>query len=317
MVKAFRLPIEMVYHYCSVESLMGILSDSSIFLSHCRYMNDHMESKWIRRIAANCEKQFNTRFDCWHMMVINKILSNYRGDCYLACFSRNGDVLSQWRAYADDGYGVSIGFDFNSIYKDLLACLRFDSVIYDVERQKYDVTNTLRKYIPYEDLDALCLTDSERLTKASSNYFAREKFDADVVTISQPRLKLSDILSGTVSDDSVNRRLADCVKELILLSHLLKNSAFHEECESRLCYFENDNIRKIKKSNEFVGNLEHRHADGKIVPYRKFMFSNYRNIIKEIKFGPRCRLDDYSVRSFLKQNGYSNVRISRSEASYQ
>jgi len=32
---------------------------------------------------------------------------------YIACFSEKGDLLSQWRAYADDGEGVAIGFDPN------------------------------------------------------------------------------------------------------------------------------------------------------------------------------------------------------------
>ncbi|MBR0706115.1 DUF2971 domain-containing protein [Bradyrhizobium liaoningense] len=30
---------------------------------------------------------------------------------YVACFSEDGDVLSQWRAYAADGMGFAIGFD--------------------------------------------------------------------------------------------------------------------------------------------------------------------------------------------------------------
>ena len=29
---------------------------------------------------------------------------------FVSCFSADGDVLSQWRAYADDGHGFAIGF---------------------------------------------------------------------------------------------------------------------------------------------------------------------------------------------------------------
>ncbi|WP_416152053.1 DUF2971 domain-containing protein [Pseudomonas sp. Bout1] len=33
------------------------------------------------------------------------------------CFSKAGDVLSQWRAYADDGQGYAIGFDSKLLKK--------------------------------------------------------------------------------------------------------------------------------------------------------------------------------------------------------
>src|SRR5437868_13516061 len=34
---------------------------------------------------------------------------------FLACFSTSGDSLSQWRAYADDAQGFSIGFDTSDL----------------------------------------------------------------------------------------------------------------------------------------------------------------------------------------------------------
>ena len=34
---------------------------------------------------------------------------------YLGCFSSSGDLLSQWRAYADDGAGFSIGFSLDEL----------------------------------------------------------------------------------------------------------------------------------------------------------------------------------------------------------
>ncbi len=42
----------------------------------------------------------------------SKIFANAIGaEIFVACLSQNGDVLSQWRAYADDGHGFAIGFD--------------------------------------------------------------------------------------------------------------------------------------------------------------------------------------------------------------
>ena len=38
------------------------------------------------------------------------------------CLSKKGDLLSQWRGYADDAFGVSIGFE-----KDYLKKLSMES----------------------------------------------------------------------------------------------------------------------------------------------------------------------------------------------
>ena len=36
--------------------------------------------------------------------------SFYESDTFIACFSEEADLLSQWRGYAQDGTGVFIGF---------------------------------------------------------------------------------------------------------------------------------------------------------------------------------------------------------------
>ena len=67
----------------------------------------------------------NLREDYWYEHGINNhisyLLDMLRYDVirssYITCFSRNGDLLSQWRAYGDDGRGVSIGFNSKLLYK--------------------------------------------------------------------------------------------------------------------------------------------------------------------------------------------------------
>jgi hypothetical protein len=52
---------------------------------------------------------------------------------FVACFSLHGDLLSQWRAYADDGRGFAIGFHSRSLKQQLPAT--FLRVLYDKEQQ--------------------------------------------------------------------------------------------------------------------------------------------------------------------------------------
>ena len=56
-----------------------------------------------------------------------------RDSPFVACFSRDGDHLGQWRAYADDGRGFAIGFDSKAL-KEFLPVTMLE-VLYDPDEQ--------------------------------------------------------------------------------------------------------------------------------------------------------------------------------------
>lgn len=64
---------------------------------------------------------------------------------YIACFSKEGDVLSQWRSYADDSRGVSIGFDLNKLIEN--SNLKLKEVSYSVDEQKSLLIDILKKMV--------------------------------------------------------------------------------------------------------------------------------------------------------------------------
>ena len=53
------------------------------------------------------------------MYLIDKMIEHVKGYkdlmAYIACFSESDDYLAQWRGYADNGRGVAIGFDVETI----------------------------------------------------------------------------------------------------------------------------------------------------------------------------------------------------------
>ncbi|HLN28602.1 MAG TPA: DUF2971 domain-containing protein [Gemmataceae bacterium] len=65
-------------------------------------------------------------------------------DPYCVCFSGDGDVLSQWRAYADDGRGFAIGFDSAKIRGPKTEPLK---VCYDLDEQNRIVNELIEKYL--------------------------------------------------------------------------------------------------------------------------------------------------------------------------
>lgn len=102
---------KIIYHYCSMDSFFGIIANKNIRLSNAYKANDYTELECIFSIMENSMAGvFKTEF-------VSSLRKSYRAwlETYfrphIACFSKEGDLLSQWRAYANDGKGISIGFN--------------------------------------------------------------------------------------------------------------------------------------------------------------------------------------------------------------
>lgn len=70
---------------------------------------------------------------------------------YVGCFSKSDDDLGQWRAYADDGCGVAIGFELDDIIEEnekRLSGLHRTEVHYDTTQHKRAAEEILREYYP-------------------------------------------------------------------------------------------------------------------------------------------------------------------------
>ena len=126
---------DIVYHYCTLDTFHKIISNRSIRLAEVDKSNDRTELLWLRDyIRGEILKLFGEWADRapkqappvpllnWHL---EQALEYYFGDgkpynFLVTCFSHEPDLLSQWRGYADDGCGVSVGFDQNML-KDLIS----------------------------------------------------------------------------------------------------------------------------------------------------------------------------------------------------
>lgn len=133
--------IPVLYHYCSIETLFCIVSNKTIRLSDLSHMNDSLEMIWGRdKIFRYLKEEINYNME---KSEANFYTTNNSG-VYASCFSEKGDILSQWRAYADDGKGVSIGFNFLKlgiqkgypINSSILShSLKIEKIIYSEEEQ--------------------------------------------------------------------------------------------------------------------------------------------------------------------------------------
>jgi len=74
-------------------------------------MNDSYETNWIIHLINEELSKRNNDFNDEDIKYLDRSFSSNRLYPYISCFSLDSDSLSQWRAYADDGKGVAIGFN--------------------------------------------------------------------------------------------------------------------------------------------------------------------------------------------------------------
>jgi len=96
---------DILYHYTTISGLNGILSSGKVWASDCRYLNDRNELVHAINLLLN-------RLEGDTKKMLEYALSSYSISRYHCVFalSQSPKVLSQWRAYADDGRGAAIGF---------------------------------------------------------------------------------------------------------------------------------------------------------------------------------------------------------------
>lgn len=128
------------YHYCSVDTFYNILETGTIRFGNPLNMNDSAEIIWLLAMVKDFvfkEGIYNSILEDWNLIenILRTLLQEM--DCpYIFCLSKDKDVLSQWRSYANDGKGVAIGFDADFIEKHY--SLYGTEVIYEKEKQ-YDI----------------------------------------------------------------------------------------------------------------------------------------------------------------------------------
>lgn len=131
---------QMIFHYTSVESFFQIVKSKSILGSLHSSLNDSQETTWFsfvleRRVQKSiAETPKNEK-------ILGELLRQFRQNhrqYFVASFSREPDVLSQWRAYGEDGAGVSVGF-FRDRFADTLAGVPVFTIDQSKSRGVFDI----------------------------------------------------------------------------------------------------------------------------------------------------------------------------------
>jgi hypothetical protein len=266
-----------IYHYCSVESFRAIIENKTLWLSSVYNLNDYKEIHWIKDKIFKKIKRSITKDNFSKYKIFEELYSKQLPNVYIASFSEGSDLLSQWRAYANDGFGVAIGF--NSDYFKENNMVKTSCVLYDEEEQEKQINLILE---PLEKLDEnidinskefsnICksiIVDINNLSAKSKNELFKE--EQEVRLIHTPK----------IIDDKKNERF--------IFKDNLSQMMFRSVCGNLIPYFE----LKFDKEKETPAILE---------------------IIK----GPKNKFINEEAKIFLSNNGFYCVDIKSSKSSYR
>lgn len=344
-----------IYHYCSLETFISILEKKELWISDVLKTNDSSEEKHLEILLHTYlekikEKQLNNKEyleyledkqdNKWRkvnkesrklhllflkinkLLIMNNILRYYGKDVekYICCFSENGDLLSQWRGYADDGRGISLGF-----YTEKMEELLKEYKNFSLEKVRYISEEKVGKKV---------------IENISQNFPVLDiiENDEELNEIIEDSLKYDDELRSLIdlsfiSCSFINKLFIKYFKDqnnllrdysLVRIEKFLKikSSYFSEENEVRIMY-----IHKINEENEKIlsKKLEFRISKGKndLIKYKRILLeANIINLISHIIIGPKNNININELRMFLEntfpeyKEQIKKIKIEKSKIPY-
>lgn len=189
-----------LFHYTSANGILGVFESKSIWATRIQYLNDFSEFKHTSQLAIDAIRSqvMTNRTTKNHElnMAIGDYISRLDPYLYIACFSEEPDLLSQWRSYCPPNLGYSISFETES-----LASL--------ADKQDY----ILRP----------CLYDMSQQTAIINNYISVliDDFSTRMPDRQDPR-------------EFCQQNMNPYVAQFLDIAPFFKNPAFQEEREWRL-----------------------------------------------------------------------------------
>lgn len=264
-----------IYHYTSLEGLMGILSSEEVWMTNSDFLNDMSELTYIKTLTEEVKERFEkeilkkftqediNRNDLLKLFIelfdkaIQKRFDKSTGnfEVYVLSLSENEDSLTLWGNYAK-GKGYNICFNTKTLISEIdkigVGYVVYGNVIYERETQLRTLSDSLVKTFEL-------------------------------------------IVNKEVEVDELNKELLSYFNSLIIsYSIFFKHASFAPEEEFRIALTTSENVDVQFRSNGEV-----------IIPYIKLEFD--KSDVNGIVIGPKNNSDiaENGVKTYLQKLNYS------------
>lgn len=284
-------PPATLFHYCSSDAFSNIIASRSVRLSSLLLSNDYNEGQsvvdLIKSFLNSKRYSENDRQLIFNWLSIFK--EHFHGIGF--CLSEKKDSLSQWRGYADDGAGFSIGFS-KLILKNFQVTNGNRTI--SLKKINYEELDHFSKIAPIiKNLEQIC--NDKKYKVAIAGLLALASEDNQIVQKGK--------------DDEKKRELLTALLPISDELFTLKNSAFSEEQEWRL-------ISTIE-GDDFSGVGVYT-KNNKLIPFDSININGLvTTSIVEVMVGPKNQTPQSVIKKWIKGQGFSNVNVSKSKATYR
>lgn len=281
-----------LYHYCSTETFTSIISSASIRLSLLTLSNDSLEGRVILDVFRRLSQKENLSEEVqeWLIGAVDAVEYFYPGLGF--CLSENGDLLSQWRGYADDAFGLSIGFSRQKLKSYINSIC--------VEKAEY----FLRKVIYREKEQEEAVIEEYTSMKKLAKDLERPKFGRlSSLVIPQPQIERQNRYR-----EGVEKLHHSAIQQLSGI-YFLKDIAFEEEREWRITtrlHYRHQACAKFRAVRD------------RIIPFETLSFGKAKaDLIEKIIIGPKNTTPVMVIQKLLKSHGFKDVEVTRSKIPYK
>lgn len=282
-----------IYHYCSTSGFFNILRNQCLWLTEASFTNDAWENRILDPVFEQALEELADDGEIERArMDTARDLYYHHSACfiYLGCFSEEGDILPQWRSYADDGQGFAIGFSSREMDFDC-STVHLNA---DFANKYY-----LKKVI-----------------------YMREEYGEQFLPLAKNWIRMRLTRGRHLNDREIRRAIADDAA-FSSLRYYCKDASFASEKELRALWL--PVLLKDQEGHMAAGNrkayrqIRFRPEASRLVPYTEMPFA--KSAVREVVLGPKNDMKDHLdiLKMFLAANGYDdrNVRLRISRSSYR
>ena len=322
---------KVLYHYASMEKGTSILKHKNIRLSDITKSNDVKEMSiffpdLFDEMLKNYDEHngFSYKFEYKGKgnrqafgLFVNELKKKIEKEfedgsiaTFALCLSEEGDLLSQWRGYADDGKGICLGLNVEEILK----------------------------FVGISSVSGFSLEKVE--------YLSKEQIDEWVKNVANQMLGIVEIILGAIEEGNIQYYSAKEFDEDIfntiyynILSEVeesikFKTEGFKEEKEWRFFIKNSLNKDDIKgkkitsigtlgegarrKTSKYVAdNVEFNIKENDMVPFVSLKFEKFHNnLINQVICGPNNKIREKDLELFLRKYGYRNGKGRKTNITY-
>jgi len=216
-----KQPPNVLFHYSDFRGLNGIVVNNEIWMGNLFFLNDEKEYELglevFKRVLEQKKEQYAGTPFLIFLNSLNGIESLLKDSAPLSfSLTEEGDLLSQWRGYTNNGIGVSIGLNCQILKGDslLLPC------IYHTTEQE--------EYIEYIVSLAYEIFSSTKETGKHDKSHCENPLEMPYW-------------------DAINEAGRKFIGQINVACSIIKHSTFSEEKEWRLISFDRSGIEFIPK----------------------------------------------------------------------